>query len=52
MDNKDKLKNLIRNGKEIGYIFRDDLDECLIGFNETDKRKISGVDKIVNKKKK
>jgi len=38
MDNKDKLKNLIRNGKEIGYIFRDDLDECLIGFNETDKQ--------------
>ncbi len=38
MDNKDKLKNLIRNGKEIGYIFRDDLDECLISFNETDKQ--------------
>ena len=38
MDNKDKLKNLIRNGKEIGYILRDDLDECLIDFNETDKQ--------------
>ena len=38
MDNKDKLKKLIRKGKEIGYILRDDLDACLIDFNETDKQ--------------
>ena len=40
MDNKNKLKNLIRKGKEIGYILRDDLDECLIDFNKTDKQYI------------
>ena len=38
MENRDKIKNLIRNGREIGYILRDDLDKCLADFNETDKQ--------------
>lgn len=38
MKNKDKLKNLIRSGRDIGYILRDDLNECLSDFNETDKQ--------------
>ena len=38
MENRDKIKNLIRKGREIGYILIDDLDKCLADFNETDKQ--------------
>ena len=41
MDNKEKLKNLIRQGKEIGYILNRDLDSCLIDYSSTDKQYIS-----------
>lgn len=41
MDNKEKLKNLIRQGKEIGYILNCDLDSCLIDYSSTDKQYIS-----------
>ena len=37
MDNKEKLKQLIRQGKEIGYILDDSLKECLSGFPEADR---------------
>ena len=41
MDDKDKLKNLIRQGKEIGYILKDDLDSCLLNYSKIDKKYIS-----------
>ena len=41
MDHKDKLKNLIRQGKEIGYILNDDLDSCLLNYSKIDKKYIS-----------
>ena len=41
MDDKDKLKNLIRQGKEIGYILKDDLDSCLLSYSKIDKKYIS-----------
>ena len=41
MDDKDKLKNLIREGKEIGYILKDDLDSCLLNYSKIDKKYIS-----------
>ena len=41
MDDKDKLKNLIRQGKEIGYILKDDLDSCLMNYSKIDKKYIS-----------
>ena len=41
MDDKDKLKNLIRQGKEIGYILNDDLDACLLNYSKIDKKYIS-----------
>jgi len=37
MSNKEKLKNLIRHGKEIGYILKKDLDECLEEYSTIDK---------------
>jgi len=41
MDDKDKLKNLIRQGKEIGYILNGDLDSCLLNYSKIDKKYIS-----------
>lgn len=41
MDNKEKLKSLIRQGKEIGYILNSDLDSCLIDYSSADKLYIS-----------
>ena len=41
MDDKDKLKNLIRHGKETGYILNDDLDSCLSNYSKIDKKYIS-----------
>jgi len=41
MDDKDKLKNLIRQGKEIGYILNSDLDNCLLNYSKIDKKYIS-----------
>ena len=40
MDNKEKLKNLIREGKKIGYILHEDLNQCLSEFPPTDKQYI------------
>ena len=41
MDDKDKLKNLIRQGNEIGYILNSDLDNCLLNYSKIDKKYIS-----------
>ena len=41
MDNKEKLKNLIRQGKEIGYILQDDLDLYLSNLSEVDRQYIT-----------
>ena len=41
MDNKEKLKNLIRQGKEIGYILQDDLDLHLSNLSEVDRQYIA-----------
>tara|TARA_B100001778_G_C18083333_1_gene403952 strand:+ start:155 stop:439 length:285 start_codon:yes stop_codon:yes gene_type:complete len=38
MDDREKLKNLIRQGKEIGYILNKDLDRCLLEFSNTDRQ--------------
>ena len=38
MDDREKLKNLIRQGKEIGYILNKDLDHCLLEFSNTDRQ--------------
>ena len=41
MSNKEELKNLIRHGKEIGYILNKDLDNCLEGYSTTDKEYVT-----------
>lgn len=41
MDNKEQLKNLIRQGKEIGYILRDDLDLYLSNLSVVDRQYIT-----------
>ena len=41
MSNKEELKNLIRHGKEIGYILKKDLDNCLEGYSTTDKEYVT-----------
>lgn len=56
MDNKEKLKNLIREGKEIGYIINEDLNQCLSDFLPTDRQyvleTIEGMEiQIVNSSK-
>lgn len=38
MDNKEKLKKLIRQGKEIGYILNENLYECLLDFSIADRQ--------------
>ena len=38
MDNKEKLKKLIRQGKEIGYILNENLNECLLDFSIADRQ--------------
>ena len=38
MDNKEELKKLIRQGKEIGYILDEALNECLLNFSIADKQ--------------
>jgi len=38
MDNKEKLKKLIRQGKEIGYILNETLNECLLDFSIADRQ--------------
>ena len=38
MDNKEELKKLIRQGKEIGYILDETLNEYLLDFSIADKQ--------------
>ena len=38
MDNKEELKKLIRQGKEIGYVLDETLNECLLNFSIADKQ--------------
>mgnify|MGYP001165443488 CR=1 FL=1 len=38
MDKKEELKKLIRQGKEIGYILSETLDECLLDYSITDRQ--------------
>ena len=38
MDNKEKLKSLIREGKEIGYILNEDINRCLSEYSPTDRQ--------------
>ena len=40
MDNKEELKKLIRQGKEIGYILNEALNKCLLGSSIADRQYI------------
>jgi len=40
MDNKEELKKLIRQGKEIGYILNETLNKCLLDTSIADRQYI------------